>query len=213
MVWACSGKDSTGVISMALFAEIVRNVLVIVVLASFLELLLPDGEVKPFVRFAIGLFILIAVLNPVLQYLFAERNLKIELWDYRLNSQDASDLIDNGKEINQKLFEGNNAMIKEKLQGQISAVAMLVPGVDSVETLVELGEGGELENISILVRNEEPSHEEGGDKKADIKVFSDGGKALSGKDEKQIKEKILTVVKNLYGLEDVHIEIKFKEGE
>ena len=48
--------------------DIVRNVLVIILVSSFFELLLPDGKVKPFVRFnIIGLFILISVLNPALK--------------------------------------------------------------------------------------------------------------------------------------------------
>lgn len=195
----------------ALFTEIVRNILVIVILASFLELLLPDGEVKPFVRFAIGLFILIAVLNPLLSYLFADRSLEIELWDYQINSEDSSELIENGKEINQKLFNSNNEMIKEKIQGQISAVAMLVPGVDSVGTLVELGEEGEVDSLSILVKGKGTADEKD-DTKTDINVFSDKDQALTKDEKKQIKEKILTVVKNLYGFKDVHIEIEFQGG-
>lgn len=197
---------------MALFVEIVRNILVIVILASFLELLLPDGEVKPFVRFAIGLFILIAVLNPIISHLFADRNLEIELWDYRINSEDTSELIKNGKEINQKLFNNNNEMMKEKLQGQISAVAILVPGVDSVETMVELGGEGEVDSLSILVKGEGTSDEKDNEKKPDINVFSDSDEALTEEEQRQIKEKMLTVIKNLYDLKGVHIEIEFQGG-
>ena len=54
---------------MQLLSEIVRNVIVIIIIASFLELLLPQGTLQPLVRFAIGLFILIAVLNPVMGFL------------------------------------------------------------------------------------------------------------------------------------------------
>ena len=48
---------------MAILSEIVRNILVIVLIASFLELMLPEGTLRPLVRFAIGLFILI-IMSP-----------------------------------------------------------------------------------------------------------------------------------------------------
>jgi len=63
---------------MAVLTEIVKTFLVIIILASFLELLLPEGKVKPFVRFAIGLFILIAVLNPGLSLLFSGHNFDVD---------------------------------------------------------------------------------------------------------------------------------------
>ena len=56
---------------MTVLSEIVRNVLVIVLIASFLELMLPEGTLRPFVRFAIGLFILIVVLSPLAGILFS----------------------------------------------------------------------------------------------------------------------------------------------
>ena len=48
---------------MDVLVEIVKNLLVIIILASFLELLLPGGGMKPYVRLAIGMFVLIAVLT------------------------------------------------------------------------------------------------------------------------------------------------------
>jgi stage III sporulation protein AF len=66
---------------MSVLTEIVRNILVIIIMASFLELLLPEGAIRPFVRFAIGLFVLIAVLNPVLGYFFDDSNFQITWWE------------------------------------------------------------------------------------------------------------------------------------
>ena len=71
---------------MSVLTEIVRNILVIIIMASFLELLLPEGAIRPFVRFAIGLFVLIAVLNPVLGYFFDDSNFQITWWDYQMEA-------------------------------------------------------------------------------------------------------------------------------
>ena len=55
---------------MEVLAEIVRNLLVIIIISSFLEMLLPEGNTRPFVRFAVGMFVLIAILTPSLHYLY-----------------------------------------------------------------------------------------------------------------------------------------------
>ena len=52
---------------MSVLTEIVRNILVIIIMASFLELLLPEGH-TPFCALCHRAFVLIAVLNPVLGY-------------------------------------------------------------------------------------------------------------------------------------------------
>src|SRR5690554_1390558 len=111
---------------MAVLTGMVKNVLVIIILASFLEVLLPEGRVKPFVRFAIGLFIIIAVLNPVLNVLFEQREFEINLWDYKVSSEQEQEILEKGNRINRQITVSTEAGIKEKLEGQVSAVAMLV---------------------------------------------------------------------------------------
>ena len=56
---------------MDVLVEIVKNLLVIIILASFLELLLPGGGMKPYVRLAIGMFVLIAVFTLVIMCFYA----------------------------------------------------------------------------------------------------------------------------------------------
>ena len=65
---------------MEVLVTIVKNLLVIVVIASFLEILLPDSSVRPFVRFAIGLFVILAILNPILAVFFREA-MQAGAWD------------------------------------------------------------------------------------------------------------------------------------
>jgi stage III sporulation protein AF len=101
---------------MSVLTEIVRNILVIIIMASFLELLLPEGAIRPFVRFAIGLFVLIAVLNPVLGYFFDDSNFQITWWDYQMEAVEEESLLRRGQEINQNIMNHNQSLLKEKLE-------------------------------------------------------------------------------------------------
>lgn len=193
---------------MGIFYEIVKNVLVIIIVASFLELLLPEGRVKPFVRFAIGLFILIAVLNPTLSFLFNKnQNFNLDSWDYCINIDQSDEIMENGQNIRNRLLNNDNDKVKEKLQGQISAVAMLVPGVQGVESQAQLSEEGVLEKLSLLITTEE-----GDISKSNIKEAFSAGKELSNEEKQQIEKKVINVVQNLYSLENIEIEIEFKGG-
>ncbi|MDD4562564.1 MAG: stage III sporulation protein AF, partial [Syntrophomonadaceae bacterium] len=190
-------------------AGMVKNVLVIIILASFLEVLLPEGRVKPFVRFAIGLFIIIAVLNPVLNALFEQREFEINLWDYKVSSEQEREILEKGNRINQQIVVSTEAGIKEKMEGQVSAVAMLVPGVKEVKTNATLNDEGRLNKLDLTVRLEESEHSQKG---GEVNVFLGEGDVPSAEDKKQIEEKMRGVINNLYGFQNLEINVQFEGG-
>lgn len=195
---------------MAVLAGMVKNVLVIIIMASFLEILLPEGRVKPFVRFAIGLFIIIAVLNPVLNVLFDRKDFEVNLWDYNLSPEQEREVLERGSRINQQLTRTGESNFAEKIEGQISAVAMLVPGVKEVETRAALDSEGGLKKLDLVVRPEGNTGLAGeGD---EIRAFSNGGEQSLPVDQEQMEEKIRGVINNLYGFKNIEIEIKFEGG-
>ena len=194
---------------MAVLAGMVKNVLVIIILASFLEVLLPEGRVKPFVRFAIGLFIIIAVLNPVLNALFEQRTFEINLWDYQVSSEQEREILEKGNRLNQQIAASTGTGIKEKIEGQVSAVAMLVPGVKEVKTNASLNDQGGLNQLNLTVRLEESKQLQKG---GEVNVFLGGGDAPDTEDKKQIEEKIRGVISNLYGFDNLKISVQFEGG-
>lgn len=194
---------------METLADIVRTVLVIIIVASLLELLLPESGLKPFVSFAMGLFVLIAILNPILNVAFKNRDFKVDLWDYKYNEKLEQQMLEKGLDINQQILQTNDDMIQEKLQGQISAIAALVPGVQEVDTQIKAVDAGALDKVYLVVRLEETEVSE---QTNDVGVFSGSEKKLSEEEQDRIKEKILLVVDNLYGIEAGQIEIDFEGG-
>ena len=62
-------------------------------------------------------------------------------------------ILEAGTKINEQIFNRGDEIIKEKPEGQISAVAMLVPGVQDVDApKLIYPVMGELSKLYILVR-------------------------------------------------------------
>ena len=191
--------------------EIVKTVLVIIVIASLLELLLPDNGLKPFVNFTMSLFLLIAILNPVLNAVFHERDFDINLWDHKNDQTMSEKMIEKGLDINQQVMQSNDGFVQEKVQGQIMAITSLVPGVEGVDARIKPGENGAIEKIKLLVKTQTTAQVENNER---IGVFSNGAaENLSREEQERIKEKILLLLDNMYGIEAGQIEIKFEGGD
>ena len=194
---------------MQLLSEIVRNVIVIIIIASFLELLLPQGTLQPLVRFAIGLFVLIAVLNPVMSFLLQDVTYSIEWWNFQSDSKGQEEIMQQGKKLNEQLMKSNQQLLQEKVGGQIGAVAMLVPGIEEVETLVCINDQGGMEKIELIISPESADPPLVDSK---IGVLGLNYQSLSAEEKKKVEAKVRRVVKDLYGFKDEQIKIEFKGG-
>lgn len=193
---------------MDVIREIVTNLLVIIIISSFLEIMLPDGNIKPFVRFAIGLFILIAVLSPSLAFIYDDRDFQISVWDDRLDEQVSKDIESGSQKIQQQINGQSNDLMREKLEGQISAVAILVPGVDDVHTEVTVGEDGSPLKLQLIVR---PGRKTTVDEVEPVNVLG-SSQEKSYTEQDKIQEKIKQVMNNLYGLKPENIQVEFEGG-
>ncbi|MDD4170635.1 MAG: stage III sporulation protein AF [Syntrophomonas sp.] len=194
---------------MDVVAEIVKSLLVIIIVSSFLEIMLPDGNIKPFVRFAVGLFILIAILNPALAYMFNNNNFQISVWDDRIDERTSREIASGGQKIKEQINGSSNAVMKEKLEGQMAAVAILVPGVDDVTTQLTVGEDGTLQKVQLTVRS---TGNKDGAEVEPVNVFSGSALQKSEEEQAEIRRKMQQVMSNLYGLAVQDIEIIFEGG-
>ncbi len=194
---------------MTVLYAMVKNLLVIIIISSFMELLLPDGRIKPFVRFAVGLFVLIAILNPALTLLFHNQNLEVSFWDYQMDEGVERQVLEKGEELNQQVMERKQEMIRDKVQGQISAVTNLVPGVNDVHTEVQVEANGSLEKVELTVRPTQPNKVRAVE---GINVFSGTQPQMTDIEREQIESKIIQVISNLYGIPSEDVKIKFEGG-
>lgn len=194
---------------MAVLSEIVKNVLVIVLIASFLELMLPEGTLRPLVRFAIGLFVLIAILSPLAGILFSDRNINIGWWDLPMEPGQEAQIIEQGEKINQKIWQSQQEVVSDKMAGQIGAVALLVPGVEDVEAQVVLNQAGMVESLQLMVRPQVNSSDE---EVSQVGLFGESEPSLSPEEQEVIRSKLSTIIENLYGFENTVIQIEFQGG-
>jgi Stage III sporulation protein AF (Spore_III_AF). len=194
---------------MDVIAEIVKNLLVIIIMSSFLEIMLPEGNIKPFVRFAIGLFLLIAILNPALNYIYDDKNFQISVWDDRIDEKTTQAIADGGQKIEDQITNQSNTVMKQKMEGQISAVALLVPGVGDVQTELTIDRNGTPEKVKLMVR---PGGHDNPANNDQVNVFSNGLEELSSAEREQIERKMQQVMANLYGLKSENVEIIFEGG-
>lgn len=135
--------------------ELVRNLIVIVLLASFLELFTPRGELDRWIRLALGLVIVAALVTPVVRWLSSE-----DWWTQLPESLTAStgggeEYLQQGEMLNQLLQEEAWHEYEQELNRQVAAVAALHAGVAKVAVESELGATGELQSLHVYLWLEE----------------------------------------------------------
>lgn len=117
---------------------LVRNLAIILLLATFLEFLLPNKSLRGFVQLVMGIFVISAVLNPIAQLLNFTLEMNIPAWastaetDIPALAQD-----DQGAAI------GNSAVqdqYKQILINQVKALALAVKDVKDAAVKVEFEE-------------------------------------------------------------------------
>ena len=190
---------------MDVLVEIVKNLLVIIILASFLELLLPGGGMKPYVRLAIGMFVLIAVLTPVIRCFYPGEALHISSWEWSNYGAEQQEVLQKGSELHSELIAQSNESVRSKLEGQISAIAMLVPGVAEVDSKIVLNEDGSIQKVTINVSGQDNN----GADPSSVGTFWDQEEARLGPDA---EARMARIVMNMFGLSEQQIEIQVQGG-
>ena len=185
----------------------VRNLVGIALLAGFLEILLPSSNLRPFVRFAIGLFVVIAVLNPALRFLNQSQESGIEAWDMKYRVEQTEKVMEQGEALRKKMFSDMANQLKVKTEGQVAALGSLVPGVESLQAQVELDAQGRISRLILLVGYRQ--------KEERLKTPEAGLLVFGGRDQeekKSIERRLTDLMTNLYGLEPGQIEVEFEGG-
>ena len=144
----------------------VKGIVLVVIFAAFLELLLPVGSMQRFVRVIMGLFIMLSILNPIIELLhkhWIPDNITVMGTSAR-NTADIKRAVDQAIE-NRETVTVNK--YRTDLSRQIRAIVMAIDGVSDakVDITLESGAQGKLGTISaitVFVRT--------GETKADQKV-------------------------------------------
>jgi stage III sporulation protein AF len=118
---------------------LVRNLAVILLLATFLEMLLPNKSMRGFVQMVMGLFVISAVLAPITTFLHTPLEMEIPAWIVT-TPQDLPAIATEGQGL--KLArDAVQEQYRQILVHQIKALALGSNGVEGAEVDVEFEEG------------------------------------------------------------------------
>ncbi|MDR1617328.1 MAG: stage III sporulation protein AF [Syntrophomonadaceae bacterium] len=208
---------------MDMLADMVRNILVIVIITSFMELLLPDGTIKPFVRFVIGLFVIIAVLTQAAAVFDKSGSLPVTLWDTAVSGDAAASgmakeaikeamIEERGQLLNGKIMDRAYQEVSSKMDGQISALVLLMPEVREVETETLADEKHNVHTVNLWVSLENDitgrDIQENREKSENVPVLPDKANRA---DTEETANKIKRIISGFYGFQDVKVNITIRE--
>lgn len=129
---------------------LVRNLAIILLLATFLEMLLPNKSMRGFVQMVMGLFVISAVLTPVTSFLHTSLSMEIPAWA-ETTPQDMPAIASEGQgvKLGRDAVQGQYRQI---LTNQIQALALSTKGVTaaSVDIKFEDKTGGVTELPKIV---------------------------------------------------------------
>ncbi|UWG95716.1 stage III sporulation protein AF [Dehalobacter sp. DCM] len=115
---------------------LIRNLAVILLLASFLEMLLPNKSMRGFVQMVMGLFVIAAILDPLAGILNWEIDKKVPAW-ITDSTADMPVLAAEDDSPNQ-----SESVVRQQynkiLVDQIELLAAKIDGINEVQAVVEL---------------------------------------------------------------------------
>lgn len=184
---------------------LVKNIIFIILIAVFVEMLLPLRESRRFLEVVVGLFVLITILNPIVSLIRQEPLLELEFEEG--NKKELQEILDQGKELQQVQEAQARNNYGQRLEEQIAVVACMVPGVDKAEAKVQFAAGssmesvGMIEKIEILIKKVGPQHTV--NPVEEVSISSGGGEPAEQVDtsDQDVLEQVQKTVVSLYGLQ------------
>lgn len=199
---------------LAYLRELVKELILIVILAGFIDLLLPSGSTRKFARVVVGLFVIMALFNPLLLLLRQEVSWSpARLENSVFRGEELGRISSQGEALAATAKEQAYAHYRRQLEDQARALVISLEEVSQVQAQAILKEeSGRLLGLAIWVKGEEeagagvPMVEE-----IEIRI-SEGGEAGprgggEGALPAALKERIITVLTTFFGIEPEAISV------
>lgn len=114
-----------------LLQELTHNLVLLILLATFLEMLLPKNDLTKYVRLVVGLFIMLAILNSVLE-LF-DRQVSFSLPNEEISKVQLQGILNNGEKLQNKHQEEALLVTQKRLEEQVKGMVYLIQGVGEAQ--------------------------------------------------------------------------------
>ncbi len=201
-----------------IIGDLVKNLIVLVILASFVELTLPGNKFQPYIKLAAGIMILISILNPLLQLFSLVPDLEKEI-----KQMGSFNLEGHNYDREEGLEFYQESILNEyewRLQKQVKEIVEK-HGLELVSFQAEVAEDVEEENFGEIMKMEitlaPPSP---GELPGRVPVIIEEVEVQIGKEEKEVerreteskncspqKEKIREELMNLFSLTEQQVKL------
>ncbi|MDD2496659.1 MAG: stage III sporulation protein AF [Desulfitobacteriaceae bacterium] len=196
---------------MQTISELVRNVTIIVLIAGFLEMMLPSSELKRFIKMVMGLFVLVSILNPIVSLLRQETAYEVFAWQDPVQGMKLNSILQQGEELSRDMTEKAEVMYANSMAKQMETIVKLVKGVAWVEADVEVKETGKhpdygkIERAVLVIGIGE--QEQSTIEPINIKISGEEIFEVPQAEKDEIKYRVVEALKNFYGLTEEQISV------
>lgn len=175
----------------------IKEIIYIILFASFLEFLLPNGQMRKFIRVIIGLFIILAILSPVIDLMKGKQMDQLSVQSVMSGKDSKASEATNKIGVNQEQLVSD--LYRQQLAKQIRSVAVTVEGVSDAQVVVDLDQSvngpggiGTIHKVFITLQQ--------GRLSSIAPVVLDGTKSAGDAPDDQVKSKVTRMVAELYQL-------------
>lgn len=123
--------------------DLVRSVAVIVLIAAFLEMLLPASEMKRFTKMVMGLLILVSILNPLLNFFHQDLTEQVFAWQDSGGGTELDSILKKGEVLSRDIDARAADLYTQSMERQVETIVGLVKGVAWAEADVDLNRSEE----------------------------------------------------------------------
>ncbi|MFZ5943389.1 MAG: stage III sporulation protein AF [Bacillota bacterium] len=202
-------------------SDIVKNVAVIILLTTFLDMLLPNSNMHRFIKVVMGLFVMMAILNPIINLIIKEDH-GLTAWQLSTTGEQKIDtVLAQGEKITNIQQQQALSEYQNRIEKQMEAMIELIPGAGDVKCSVEIesvnksGAIGRIEMVKVEVNTSVQQGEVFVNPVEPVNIQIGQGKggkkasASQGTHPAELEEKIFNVLINYYNLKKESIEIIF----
>ncbi len=110
-------------------------------------MLLPENNLRKYVKVVVGLFIMVTLLIPLVNFISSDESWAVSAWQFTDDSAgETATVLSNGERMSSKMQAATLQECENRLGRQVEALVALVPGVESVRAKVQAkaGSSGEL---------------------------------------------------------------------
>ena len=138
----------------------VKNIIFVVIVSGIIEMILPEGKSKKYIKVVIGVYIIFVIINPILSIFSKDKidlNSIIDKYEKNISKYNMNAITLDTNEYINKIYKEK---IKEEITAFINKEGYDVESVDIGIYLSDDEQYGKIENISLRIFKEEEKDKE-----------------------------------------------------